>query len=396
MGSLVALAASAVFSFWPQGGLLGQDLYFANSVDADPAAGATLDPWCGHRTYDTHGGEDITFRSFREIALGVPVFSMTDGTIVEVQDGFFDFRSGPTVTTFDNHLIVKTADDRYFVYGHLRRGLKGKRGQVVHAGQQIAWSASSGNSSWPHLHLTELVGGAPHELFPGPCNTGGGDSFALAPFRDSTYLRNVVVSPKPLLGRAQLPWDEAARTGTFVTGTRDLYLRLELGEYAGGGIAVQILRGDTPVVSDDDPTLSPDGVGQGHGLAAFDLHERVTFDRAGAWTLRVLLGGAQLAAAPLRVVDRPAQVQNRPPYRVGVDVSTSGGLAQCVVKTQLAVRDPDYDLVRYRYRWTAGGKVLRTVASAMLSDIVRVPAGTTPRCQVTPSDGRLSAAPASG
>jgi hypothetical protein len=53
LGHLVAAAAAAI-AFWPQGGVLGQDLYFANSVDLDPAAGATLDPWCGTRTYDTH------------------------------------------------------------------------------------------------------------------------------------------------------------------------------------------------------------------------------------------------------------------------------------------------------------------------------------------------------
>jgi hypothetical protein len=50
LGQLVA-AAFAALAFWPQAGVLGQDLYYANSVDLDPAAGATLDPFCGHRTY---------------------------------------------------------------------------------------------------------------------------------------------------------------------------------------------------------------------------------------------------------------------------------------------------------------------------------------------------------
>jgi Peptidase family M23 len=384
---VAALAASAVFAFWPQGGVLGEDLTVANSVDLDPAAGATLDPWCGHRTYDGHNGEDVTVRSFREVQIGVPVFSLTDGTVWEVQDGQYDFQFGPTKSTFDNHLIVQTSEGRYFVYGHLRHGLQWHRGQHVRAGGQVGWSASSGNSSWPHLHLTEDANGAPHELFRGPCGPQDGDSFANThPFQDAPYLRNLTVSAMPFTGRAQLPWDEARRTGTFVTGTRDVYLRLELGAYDGTTPTIQI--GD---VVDASPELAPEP-----GSSSFDLHERVHFDHPGTWRLRVTVAGAQLVDAPLRVVAAAAQVRNRPPFPITVHTTVSGGLAQCVITSPFTVRDPDYDIVRYRYRWTAGGTVLRTVTSAMLSDIVRVPAGVAPRCSVTPSDGKLSAPTASG
>lgn len=388
MGQLVAAVAAAVFAFWPQGGLLGRDLTFANSVDLDPAAGSTLDPWCGHRTYDGHNGEDVAVRSFREVKIGVPVFSLTDGKVQEVQDGFYDFRFGPTVSTFDNHLVVDAGDGRFFVYGHLRHGLRWKRGQVVHAGEQIGWSASSGNSAWPHLHLTEISGAQPHELFAGQCNTQGGDAFAVDPGpHDQPYLRNLVVSAKPFTGHAQLPWDEATRTGTFVVGTRDVYLRLELGAYTGGTPAVQI-----GPFADPSPQLVPEE----HAGYAVDVHERVRFDRPGTWPLRVTLGGAVLVDTSLRVVATRKQAHDRPPSRVTVQVTTSGGLAQCAVTSPFAVRDPDFDVVRYEYRWTAGAKVLRDVTSAMLSDIVRVPAsGVRPRCLVTPSDGTLSA-PAAG
>jgi hypothetical protein len=387
LGQLVAAAAAAIFAFWPQGGILGRDLTFANSVDLDPAAASTLDPWCGHRTYDGHTGEDIVVRSFREVDIGVPVFSLTDGTVFEVQDGMYDYRFGPTVSTFDNHLIVAAADGRYFVYGHLRHGLRWRKGQSVHAGEQIGWSASSGNSAWPHLHLTELGSdGAPHELFAGPCNTSGGDVFANThPFADATYLRNLVVSPRPFSGKAQLPWDLAKRTGTFVAGMRDVYIRLELGAFAGGTPTIEI--GD---VRDVSPALVSE-----QGPSAFDVHERVHFDRPGSVPFRVTLGGATLAETSLRVVARAAQVHNRPPYRPAVRVTAADGVAQCVITSPFAVRDPDFDVVRYRYVWRVGGKVLRSVTSAMLSDIARAPTGATPRCTVTPSDGKLSGPSAS-
>jgi hypothetical protein len=69
-------------------------------------------------------------------------------------------------------------------------------------------------------------------------------------------------------------------------------------------------------------------------------------------------------------------------------VTVAGGVAQCVVQTSLAVRDLDFDLVAYRYRWTAGGATIRSVTSATISDIVRVPPGTTPTCSVTTVDVR--------
>jgi murein DD-endopeptidase MepM/ murein hydrolase activator NlpD len=393
LGSLVA-ATLAALALWPQGGVFGQDLYYANSVDLDPAAGATLDPWCGHRTYDTHSGVDVAVRSFREVQIGVPVFSVSDGTIAEVQDGMYDFRFGPTVSTFDNHLIVKSADGRFFVYGHLRHGLKWKRGDTVRAGQQIAWGGSSGNSSWPHLHFTELVNDAPVDPFAGKCNPGpSGFVNQPEPFRAEPYVRNVAVSAKPFTGRAQLPWDEAVRTGTFVRGMRDVYVRYELGEYAGGAERVQVVRPDGSLAVDDaEPAQTVDPAG---GPPSFAVHQRVRFDVVGAWRLRYVLDGKTLADTPLRVVAKRTQIRNRPPFGVTATVTTTQGIAECVVSARIDARDPDYDVVRYRYRWTVGGKVARTVTSAMLSDYVAVPAGQVVHCAVTPSDGKLAAATAS-
>jgi Peptidase family M23 len=390
LGPLVA-AALAAFAFWPQAGVLGQDLYYANSVDLDPAAGAILDPFCGQRTYDTHSGVDVTIRSFREVQIGVPVFSVTDGTVTEVQDGFYDFRYGPTVSTFDNHVTIRAPDGRFLVYGHLRHGLKLKRGQTVRAGRQIGWNGSSGNSSWPHLHFTELVGDSPRDPFAGPCRPGDSDFAAQPrPFRDAPYVRNLVVSGKPFVGEAQLPWDKAVRTGTFLRGTRDVYLRVELGEYAGGDGRVQIVRPDGSVTVDDRSAGVADGVGQGHGQAALDFHERVAFDALGPWRLRYSLNGIVLADAPLRVA---TAVRNRPPSRIAATLIAGGGIAQCIVGTTLAVRDPDFDIVSYRYQWSAGAKVLRVVTSAALSDVFPSRPGL--RCDVTPSDGRLTSPTAS-
>ena len=76
----------------------------------------------------------------------------------------------------------------------------------------------------------------------------------------------------------------------------------------------------------------------------------------------------------------------------------AGEVVVCRVSTSLVAEDPDYDIVRYRYRWTAGGRMLRQVTSAALSDALRNDAarpGETLSCEVTPSDGKLRGPPAS-
>jgi hypothetical protein len=85
-------------------------------------------------------------------------------------------------------------------------------------------------------------------------------------------------------------------------------------------------------------------------------------------------------------------VRNRPPNAVTVAVKVST-VAQCTVGTSLVVRDPDYDIVRYRYRWSVGARVLRQVTSAGLTDVLQhglAKPDETVRCTVTPSDGRAS------
>ena len=73
--------------------------------------------------------------------------------------------------------------------------------------------------------------------------------------------------------------------------------------------------------------------------------------------------------------------------------TAKGRRASAGVRTSLVTEDPDFDIVRYRYRWSVGGKLVRAVQSAALSDVLRRGArrtGKSVRCTVTPSDGRLS------
>ena len=67
-------------------------------------------------------------------------------------------------------------------------------------------------------------------------------------------------------------------------------------------------------------------------------------------------------------------------------------MIQCLVHTSLVTEDPDYAIVRYRYRWRVAGKLVRKVNSAGLSDVLRhrlARSGQRVSCTVTPADGKL-------
>ncbi|OEV04630.1 M23 family metallopeptidase [Streptomyces oceani] len=89
-----------------------------------------------------HTGADFSASS------GTAVQSVTDGEVVEAGwSGSYGYR-----------VVIQHEDGMYTQYAHLS-SLQVSAGQQVGAGQQIALSGSTGNSSGPHLHF-EVRSGA--------------------------------------------------------------------------------------------------------------------------------------------------------------------------------------------------------------------------------------------
>jgi len=254
--------------------------------------------------------------------------------------------------------------------------------------------ASSGSSSWPHLHFTSQVGGEVVEPWAGPCNDGPSGWANQPAYPTEPYLRELELSAKPFVGKAELPYDEANRTGTFVTGLRTIYTRLGFGLLAPGAkLHVRVFRPDGSTAVD---RASAAAIGVHNGMGNTSLSDRLTLRPVGRWRLVVDVDGRTVADAPFRVVARRRDVRNRAPNPIGVElvpaVPSPTGIVQCRVRTSLVTEDPDYDIVRYRYRWTVGGRLARSVSSAALSDVLRegvATAGAAVRCAVTPSDGKV-------
>ncbi|MGP4049228.1 M23 family metallopeptidase [Streptomyces sp. 2A115] len=95
----------------------------------------------GNMWSSTHSGQDFA------VASGTKVFAAGGGTVVKA--GGNGAGDGPA---YGNAIVIKHGNGTYSQYAHLSR-VNVKVGQVVKAGQRIALSGSTGNSSGPHLHF---------------------------------------------------------------------------------------------------------------------------------------------------------------------------------------------------------------------------------------------------
>lgn len=83
-----------------------------------------------------HSGQDFA------VPTGTPVEAVHRGTVVEADWG----------GAYGNNIVIRHEDGYYTQYGHLS-AFRVFVGQQVSAGQTIALSGSTGNSTGPHLHF---------------------------------------------------------------------------------------------------------------------------------------------------------------------------------------------------------------------------------------------------
>ncbi|MFJ2111129.1 MULTISPECIES: M23 family metallopeptidase [unclassified Streptomyces] len=95
----------------------------------------------GTRWSSKHSGQDFA------VPIGTPVRSAYNGTVVKAGPN-----GGGDGPAYGNAIVVKHRNGTYSQYAHLSK-IKVNIGQKVRAGQQIALSGNTGNSSGPHLHF---------------------------------------------------------------------------------------------------------------------------------------------------------------------------------------------------------------------------------------------------
>lgn len=165
LGSLLAYAQVAlpVASFQlalPIQCQLNQNCWVYNYVDLDPSTGV-LDPGCGHRTYDGHTGTDFGLRDLAQMRAGVSVLASAGGVVKGARDGMADVsvdvvgKASIQGRECGNGVLIDHQNGWTTQYCHMRSGsVKVQPGDVVATGQPLGLVGLSGNTEFPHVHLT--------------------------------------------------------------------------------------------------------------------------------------------------------------------------------------------------------------------------------------------------
>jgi hypothetical protein len=159
---LVALArpAGALDLVWPVDCTAGVDCRIQNFVDRDAGPGAA-DHTCGPLTYDGHDGTDIALRTLADMQAGVDVLAAAPGRVRGIRDGMPDIAvSDPAAPPLDgrdcgNGVAIDHGGGWETQYCHLRQGsIAVRQGDSVQAGDLLGQIGLSGNTEFPHLHLS--------------------------------------------------------------------------------------------------------------------------------------------------------------------------------------------------------------------------------------------------
>lgn len=387
------------FRFHPQAGRLYRDLITSNFVDLGP--GTIIRDWdCTAISYDGHNGHDVVVRSFAEQEIGVPVFAALDGEVILAVDGHPDMNTqwqGQPA----NFVALDHGSNFVTYYYHLKNGsVAVTQGEQVRAGQQLGLTASSGNSTYPHIHFETRRFGTRREPSVGPCNTSPSlwtDQYAID--------RNLKVFEAGVTERNldSLPWlpFELPRSGQIALGEPRACLWIQASAMP-------------PFTTWNARILRPNGSIAANSSGNFGNTQTYTSSwwywwwptsifagQTGVWRYQLTMNGQLHVDAPFEVVAVRDPAFNRPPAPVTTHLITAGAVIPrdpdpddvifCEIDADLIHDDPDYDVVRFEYVWTVDDIEIRRLISAAHSDAIPAGAaevGQMVRCVVTPSDGR--------
>ncbi|NUB44430.1 M23 family metallopeptidase [Fertoebacter nigrum] len=158
-----ALAATAAGAFdlqMPLDCTLGDTCFIQQYVDRDPSPGVT-DFTCGPLAYDGHEGTDFALPSLAAMQTGVAVRAAAPGVVKGGRDGMPDIAvntpGAPPLEGRDcgNGVLIEHDGGWQTQYCHMKQGSVAVRaGDVVAAGAVLGQVGLSGNTEFPHLHLT--------------------------------------------------------------------------------------------------------------------------------------------------------------------------------------------------------------------------------------------------
>ena len=150
---------------------LGSDCHIQQYPDRDPGPGAA-DHTCGPLSYDGHDGTDFAVATLADLGRGVAVLAAADGVVAGVRDGMEDALQGipgaPDIAGREcgNGVLIRHPGGWETQYCHLARGsVAVSEGQAVTAGTVLGRIGLSGQTEFPHVHLSVRRDGQPVDPF---------------------------------------------------------------------------------------------------------------------------------------------------------------------------------------------------------------------------------------
>lgn len=144
---------------WPLDCRIGETCEIQHYVDH--GSDVPQDYRCGTVTYKGHNGTDIRLLSMEQEQTGVNVLAAAPGSVLRVRDGMDDVsvrvigQEAIKGRDCGNGLVIAHAGGFETQYCHMKRGsLLPKSGDTVSAGQKLGLVGLSGDTEFPHLHLT--------------------------------------------------------------------------------------------------------------------------------------------------------------------------------------------------------------------------------------------------
>jgi hypothetical protein len=169
--SMLAAPALAFDLALPADCRLGETCHIQNYVDRDPGPG-TADFTCGALTYDGHDGTDVALATLADMARGTAVLAPADGTVRGLRDGMPDISvrdpAAPDLAGRDcgNGVAIDHGQGWETQLCHLKQGsVLVREGDRVTRGQPVGQIGLSGNTEFPHVHMTLRRDGRPVDPF---------------------------------------------------------------------------------------------------------------------------------------------------------------------------------------------------------------------------------------
>ncbi len=169
--TLAPVQAGAFDLGFPLDCTLGDTCFIQQFMDHDAGPAAT-DFTCGPLSYNDHSGTDIALPSDAAMAAGVSVLAAAPGTVKGMRDGVIDIRvsdpAAPPLNGRDcgNGVVIDHGQGWETQYCHMKQGsVLVRTGDAITTGQPLGQVGLSGNTEFPHMHITVRHNGADVDPF---------------------------------------------------------------------------------------------------------------------------------------------------------------------------------------------------------------------------------------